>query len=459
MSKWFSSFQVRLMVSFALVLGLAMGVLSLFTIFAAQREGELYQATVDATRVSHVKETIAQEYAEQGWGGVQQALSLMSPLLGWHMLVSDQQGNVLAYSGEVEEAPNWANSSDATRTPISIEDKEVGTLVLKPIGPGTTGIEPSAASLVSTFRRSLLWTGLAAGVIGLLLIFVLTRRMLLPINQLTSAARRSSQGDLSQRVPDTGRDEIGELARTFNTMTAELERAERQRRQLLADVAHELRTPLSNAQGYLEAVKDGLMNPEPTTIDAIHRQVLQLRKLVDDLRLLTIAESGFLELSLEPASVVDLLCSAAEAFEAKAQAKGVSLSLNYSSSLPLVVMDRTRIAQVIGNLLENAIFHTPEGGSITLSAAVVGRMVVVSVNDTGQGIPQDALPYVFERFYRYDRSRSRVSGGTGLGLAIARQLVEAHGGSIKAESQVGMGSRFSFYLPLSSSPAIRLSTP
>jgi two-component system sensor histidine kinase BaeS len=217
---------------------------------------------------------------------------------------------------------------------------------------------------------------------------------------------------------------------------------------MLADVAHELRTPLTNAQGYIEAIRDGLKEPNPETIDAVHRQILQLHRLVDDLRLLSLAESGHLELRLESHPVADLLSSVVDAFEPRAQAKGINLLRHYPEDLPIITLDRARIAQVVGNLLENAILYTPGGGSVTVEAQLAGDKVVIMVADNGEGIPEEALPHVFDRLYRHDRSRNRASGGSGLGLSIAKQLVEAHGGSIAVESKVGIGSRFYFSLPV-----------
>ncbi|MDP6103010.1 MAG: ATP-binding protein, partial [Dehalococcoidia bacterium] len=266
---------------------------------------------------------------------------------------------------------------------------------------------------------------------------------------LSLAARRLGQGDLSQRVSAEGRDEVAYLGSTFNSMAEDLEKAEQQRRSLMADVAHELRTPLSNIQGYLEAVRDGLLQPDADTIDTIYHQALHLAHLIEDLRLLAMAEAGALRLDIQLESLEELLSKSVEAVRPRAEARDVSLSLETPSDLSLVKMDRTRVAQVIGNLLENAIIHTPQGGRVTVLAEVMSDgMVRVVVADTGDGIPGEGLTQVFERFYRIDPSRNRSTGGAGLGLTIAKKLVEAHGGTIHAESEPGNGSLFIFELPL-----------
>ena len=288
---------------------------------------------------------------------------------------------------------------------------------------------------------------------GTLLVWLMSRRTLKPLQNLGVAARRLGRGDLSQRADTAGPTEIRELAQSFNVMAEGLEEAERQRRNLTADVAHELRTPLSNIQGYLEAIRDGLVDPTPETIDTIHGQALHLSRLVEDLRLLAQVEAGSLHLQLSAARVEELLQSSVEAVRPRAEAKGIDLSLDVEPSAPTAELDATRVSQVIGNLLENAITHTPEGGKVTVSARVLRlaqderETVEVTVSDTGAGIAPEDLPRVFDRFYRADPSRDRSTGGAGLGLTIARRLVEAHGGTIVVESALGEGSRFTVRLP------------
>ena len=309
--------------------------------------------------------------------------------------------------------------------------------------------EPPASRLASSINRYLLGAGLVAGALGILLVGFVSRRLLASHTGPGLASRRLGGGDLSQRVSTSGPREIRDLAHSFNAMAGSLEKAEAQRRHLVADVAHELRTPLSNIQGYLEALKDGLIEPDADTLDTIHQQVVHLARLVEDLRLLALAEGGALDLNLEPNSLDEVISPSVEAFRARAEAKGVNLSLQVSPGLPLVILDRTRIAQVVGNLLENAFHHTPEGGVVKVSAAATGAgRARVTVEDSGEGIAPEEIALVFERFYRVDPSRSRATGGVGLGLTIAKQLVEAHGGTIHAESTHSQGSRFIFELPL-----------
>jgi signal transduction histidine kinase len=284
--------------------------------------------------------------------------------------------------------------------------------------------------------------------IAVAITFFLSRRILAPVKALTSAAKRLGRGDFSQRVQVKDRSELGELGRAFNAMTSDLERTEKLRRNMVADVAHELRTPLSNVRGYLEAIRDGVIKPDANTIRSLSEEAMLLSRLVDDLQDLALAEAGELKLVCQTEDVSELVNQTVATVQAQATAKGLSVSIDLSDRLPPVNIDYHRISQVLRNLLENAVAHTAKGGSITVAAKPQDNWVEVSVTDTGEGIPADDLPNIFERFYRVDKSRARATGGSGLGLTIAKRLVEAHGGKIKVQSELGKGSRFSFTIPV-----------
>ena len=217
----------------------------------------------------------------------------------------------------------------------------------------------------------------------------------------------------------------------------------------MADVAHELRTPLSNIQGYVEAMKDGVINPSDETLESIHQQVLQLNHLVEDVKLLSLLDAGTLRLNFEKTSVGDVLNRSVRGFMAKAHARDVGLTTEITDGLPPVRIDTARIRQVVDNLLENAIRHTPSGGAVTVRALMMPSTdeVMVAVEDTGGGIPSDLIGTIFDRFRRADQSRARSTGGAGLGLAIAKNLVEAHGGRIEAENRTSGGTSFRFTIP------------
>ena len=274
----------------------------------------------------------------------------------------------------------------------------------------------------------------------------------MPLADVMAAADAVAEGDLSVRVEEHGAGDFSKLAHSFNRMVEELERADRQRRNLTADVAHELRTPLHIIQGNLEGVLDGVYEPAPEHIEATLEETRQLSRLVEDLRTLSLAEAGQLPLIWEPVDVAELLADARTSFSGQAEAAGIALHVEVEDNLPTITGDVGRMDQVLGNLVANAVRHTPAGGTITLRAEPTQDSVRILVRDTGEGIPAEDLPYVFDRFWKGDRARTRVSSraggsGSGLGLAIARQLVQAHRGAIRVESETRQGTTFTIDLP------------
>ena len=453
MSRLFFGLQFRLVLGFTVVLALALAGVSSYVGYAAQKEVVRFEERQDDARISRVRQVISNFYANRrDQTQLQAVLEQAGPLSGRRIIVRGPNGEVVGDSHQ-----RFGGRRDRTLPvsgpfPVLVGDQLVGSILVQrdpgPLAP--EGIpEPAVASLVSAVNRSLLWTGLAAAALGTLLVSIISRRLLAPVKSLGEAAQHLGRGDFSRRAPTEGTSELRQLALTFNSMAANLEDAERQRRNLVADVAHELRTPVSNIQGYLEALKDGLLQPDEGTIETIHGQVIHLGHLVEDLRLLAQAEAGALQLHRIPVRMPDVLRSCVDAVRPRAEAKGITVSLEADEAMPYVDMDSTRISQIVNNLLDNAMIHTPEGGRVAVTAGVAGGgMVRVAVADTGRGIPTEDLDRVFDRFYRADPSRARATGGVGLGLTIARQLVVAHGGSIRVENVVPTGTRFVFELPI-----------
>ena len=472
MPRIFSSLQFRLILGFAGVIAIAMGSVSVYAQRAAASEIEQYEAEIAAVREERLGRMFNQFLVSGRRGpGLDTVIEQAGSLYGIRIAIADVDGHLI---GETPIAPDYTFfgetfvSGEGTfqfrrqerrgdfrpkrggaLIPIMEGDIELGSIAFTAAGSEAfVRPEPQAAAIIDNVNSFLLWSGLAAGLAAIAISMFVSRMTLSPLRSLQTAAEQLGAGDLSQRVAITRDDEVGEMARTFNAMAEGLEQAEAQRRNLMADVAHELRTPLANIQGYVEAIRDGVVEADESTIDTLHQQVLHLAHLIEDLRLLALAEAGALRLDPQTGDIDDLARTSVEAIRPRAEAKGVALTMS-AGTVPPTKFDRERIGQVVANLLENAVRHTSEGGSVSVTTEVINRNVRVSVQDTGSGIPADELAHVFERFHRVDPSRTRATGGAGLGLTIAKQLVEAHGGSIRVESILGEGSTFSFELPLS----------
>ena len=295
----------------------------------------------------------------------------------------------------------------------------------------------------------------AAGATAAAISWFLSIRIVRPIRTLAAASRRVAQGAYGERVGVATSDELGALAAAFNEMAEALESTERRRHELLSDVAHELRTPVATLNGYVEGLRDGVVEPEPRTWQLLHAETSRLGRLVDDLSKVSRAEERQLDLRPVKADPHGLLHDAAASARESYAQKGVVLEVEPGDRLPAVDVDRDRIAEVLANLLSNALRHTAPGGNVLVSAARTAEDAVeLSVTDDGEGIPAETLPRVFERFYRADSARSRDRGGSGIGLTIARAITQAHGGTLRAESEgPGHGTRFICTLPIGGPPS------
>ncbi|MFF9486025.1 sensor histidine kinase [Streptomyces sp. NPDC014676] len=283
-----------------------------------------------------------------------------------------------------------------------------------------------------------------AAVLGALL---LSRAVLRPVRAMTLAAKGLGEGDLERRVPVSGRDEIAQLGGAFNRMADSLQAGEERQRRLIGDIAHELRTPLANLRGYLEALRDDVVEPTPELLASLHEEALLQQRIVDDLQDLALAEAGALTYHPTEVDLRELLETGRTAHRAQADAAGVTLGLEAPDPV-FVTADPDRLRQVVGNLVGNAIRATAAGGSVTLALTSRRELAVVEVRDTGKGIAAEDLPHLFDRFWRADASRGRATGGSGLGLSIARQIVTDHRGTIEVRSTVGVGTTFTVVLPL-----------
>ena len=363
------------------------------------------------------------------------------------VVVFDGSGRIVADTGKVSTGEQHPLTHLQNGIPITIDYRTVGTVLvgsmIEPV------LNPADEDFLNSVNWSILVTSLTVGLLALIFGSLLFWQITSPLRALTRASEAIASGKLKQQVQVRSEDEIGRLARAFNRMAESLTQADAQRRNMLADIAHELRTPLTVIQGNLEGLLDGVFDLTPENVATVHRQTMVLNRLVADLRDLALAEAGQLKLERTPIDLKAVIAEVCKSLEAQAHEKGIMLTLNPMEPLPPLDADEQRITQVLFNLLTNAMRYTPTGGAITISAEVRDKAVVISVRDTGVGIAPEELPHVFDRFYRTNNSRTFSTDGSGLGLTISKQIVEAHGGQIWAQSSLGVGSTFAFSLPLS----------
>ncbi|MFQ5989549.1 MAG: sensor histidine kinase [Candidatus Methylomirabilales bacterium] len=310
------------------------------------------------------------------------------------------------------------------------------------------GISPTTSHqmFVDAVHRYLIWASILAVALAVVLSLLLTRKVLSPLSQMTEVTRRIADGDYTARVHTPSTDEVGQLATAFNRMADSLKRIEELRKTMVSNVAHELRTPLTNIRGYLEALSDGVMAPSKETFDLLHEEALRLVRLVEGHVQLAKAEGARTALYRRAVDLRELAFQVLDLFRPKFATKEIILETELSDAGGDVLVDPERLVQVLENLLENAWQYTPPGGHVSISAErLAGKTTLIFAN-TGEGIAPADLPFIFERFYRGEKSRSREYGGAGIGLAIVKELVEAHGGEVGAESS-SSETRVWFTLP------------
>ena len=361
--------------------------------------------------------------------------------------LADENGKVIISNERYKVGDRVPQSDMMHGVSITEDGKIIG--ILLPMRVPFEG-QPREVEFIESTNRTLLYGALMAAIIALLLGIFLSRTLTRPIRELTQATHAVSEGDLSQQVPIRSNDELGELGKAFNKMSTELSRSVNARKQMTADIAHELRTPLSLILGHAEAVHDGVLPPTRENFEIIREEATRLEHLVDDLRILSLADAG--ELTINPQTIEPqrLLQEVAAIYQYQAQRKNITLDLDITSPLSDIEVDPGRMTQVLTNILDNALRHTPEGGRIVLSAKDTNDQVELTIEDSGPGLKAEDIDRIFNRFYRTDSSRQRdgaFPGGSGLGLAIARSIVQAHSGQLSAESEAGKGLKVIVRLP------------
>lgn len=453
---------VRLTLAFGLVIALAVATTVLLTRQGAAAGFAHFMVDHHMVRPEPLTAALAEHYRTAGsWVGLDERLPLvvevasdgaMADMVGGMFGMQENRVQVLDAAGRVvaASAGGAALSGPAVQSyPIAVDERAVGTLLVE--GGMMVGAPTPDTTLLAAVTRAAVTAGLASALAALLLALLLVRLLTQPLERLSSAAQRIAAGDLTARMPPAGSAEFAALAATFNQMAGALQEQEETRRRSAADIAHELRTPLSAIQATVEGMQDGVLPVDAESLDALHGQALQLNRLVEDLRTLAHTEAGQLTLRRDKLDLVDLCVRQAAALRPHAVAHGVTLAVNAPAGALYVAGDAQRLSQVLANLLDNALHYAPQGGRVEMSVARQGGAARICVVDDGPGVAVEDLPHIFDRFYRAGAARSRRSGGAGLGLAIARGIVQAHGGTLWVESPprgVACGAAFVLDLPL-----------
>ncbi len=456
-----SSLYWKGMAAFLIVILVAIGTVAVLTARATETAFRRYTLTRSAPWEAVTSELAAYYAAQDSWAGIQEALIVSTdrrhgmwgrgatdhPLRQVDFRIVDAEGRVVA---STQGPPRGSVSRAALEDAVSIEadGATVGHLLpaLRPYSAWP--LDTAQMAFLDQVNR-MLWIGVAAALaVALVVGGVLFRSITAPLRELTAASEAISRGELSARAEVRGDDEVAQLADAFNSMAGSLAQMEEARRNQSADIAHELRTPLTVLQGTLEAMLDEIYPTDAENLEAALTQTRTLSRLIEDLRVLALADAGKLRLEKEELDLEDCLRGIVEAYQPQAKEQAIALALESPAGLPTVSADRDRLTQVMGNLLTNSLHYVPEGGHVRVEAKGRDGEVVVLVKDDGGGIPPDDMPHIFERFWRADPARRQATGGSGLGLSIARHIVEAHGGRMWAAETDGGGLIIGFTLPV-----------
>ena len=450
------SITVKLLLAFLAISMLSVMLIVLSARWLTEREFRSYLFTQNRNGIIT---SLADYYGKNGnWVGVDGSLLVpenappaRAPVGAGRFFSLVDTSNHVVIAGLGDKVGDLLPPSDIQNgISIKVNGKVVGILITR---QPTVNVNPAETDFLNHVRQVYLFSAIGVIAVGLLLAFLLSRTLTRPIRELTAATHAVSAGQLKQAVPVRSRDELGELAASFNQMNAALVRSTELRRQMTADIAHELRTPVSVIMGHAEAVHDGVMAPSLESFEIIRDEVERLDGLIEDLRTLSRADAGELPIEFQMVSFPKLLEKVQTMLKHQAVAKNIAIDLQVGSDLPEISADPARMIQVVSNLVDNALLYTPEDGHIVLSAQRVAEDLEIRVQDSGPGIAEDELERVFERFYRSDPSRQRNAGGSGLGLAIAKSIVEKHNGRIWAESKPGEGATIVIHLPITPASA------
>ncbi len=447
----------RLLGSFALIIIIALGTIAVVTRYTTEQEVQSFLGYGGQVGLENLSKNLENYYELNGsWSGIESSPQARpgrgqgqrggaNAGIGNHILV-DPTG-VVIYSFIEEEIGSQISDQELSQAiTLEVSGNVVGYLI--PEGGTLELPDDFEELLVERVNRATLLAALISGGIGVLLSLILATLILKPVRGLTEAAEMMSAGDLSQRVDVSGNGELATLGQTFNQMAQSLQESEINRRAMTADIAHELRNPLAIQRAHLEALQDGIYPLNKENLEPVIKQNQQLTRLVEDLRTLALVDAGSLELNRRKIDLVNVCQDIIKRFEPQTIGKSINLLADCQINALWVVADRERLQQILDNLMQNAIRYTPVAGWIKLSLEEQAQYTVLMIHNNGPQLEEEAKKHLFERFYRAEKARDRDSGGTGLGLAIARQLAEAHAGTLTGSNHPDGGVVFTLTLPL-----------
>ncbi len=455
--------RIKLLISFVLLVFVSVSVVIILAYRGVANEVRSFMFRGSMVRAQEIVTSLEEYYqVNQTWQGAEALLSLtganagmmgrgpgagqgmMGNMMNQRLRLANAEGRILYDTSTVQAEGSLTAEELSQAIQLKNDGMIVGYLL-----PELAMLYSASDEqfLLSRLTRAALTAGLLGAGLSLLLAFFLAYQLMRPVRALTQAVKMVEKGDFSQRVPVHGNDELAQLSITFNNMANSLQKSQESRRAMTADIAHELRTPLAVQMAHLEALQDGIYPLIPENLVPILEQNQMLNHLVEDLRTLTLADAGQLKLDLVTTDIKSLVERVVVRFKPQASSRQVAIQMTAPPGCPSIMIDPARIEQILNNLLSNALRFTPDGGKIEVALKADGEKMLVSVHDNGPGISEEALPYIFERFYRADRSRSRSEGGSGLGLAIALQIAVLHGGTLTARNDPQGGAIFTLSLP------------
>lgn len=439
--------STKLILAFLLISIFSTGIIVLFTRILTNREFDRF---INDRYESELAEDLANFYSNnQTWEGVEYEFKRFGHEAYDHngallFSIANEDGDIIVAGKDKQVGEPCSQEEFEDGYPIQVDGKTVGVLLL-PVSPDRS---PLDYEFLRRVNGSIFFSAITTIFIALFLGILLSRNISRPIRELTKATHTMADGNLGQQVPVRSRDEIGELAQSFNKMSADLARSFNLRKQMTADIAHELRTPLSLILGHAEGVHDGVLEPTRENFEIIREEAERLEHLVSDLRTLSLADAGELSVEFQPVNVNDLMSDVQAHYLTLFNQKRVTLELEPAPVILTANLDPSRFAQVLNNILDNALRYTPEGGRVELKTQLTENRIQLSVKDSGEGVSPEEAHHLFDRFYRVDESRNRNDGGSGLGLAIAKSIIEMHKGRIWAESEKGKGLKVVIELPV-----------